>query len=245
MYNFIKKKVKTLIPKGFLFKHELFFRSFHGFFYVGNKHQCTICNKKLRTFITLENKDLMCPFCGSLARTRRLWALLNSNKSLNGNVLHFSPSRNIYRLLKKTQAINYYSTDFTDAFLADYKFDITSINQSDKKFDLIICYHILEHIIEDKKAMTELYRVLKPNGVIYIQTPFKEGDIYEDYSIVSPEKRIQHFGQEDHIRIYSVDGLKNRLEDCDFNVSTITFNNQKDDFYLGYLSPETVLIATK
>lgn len=245
MYYFIKKSIKAVIPKKLLFKNELFFRWFHGFFYIGNKHQCTICDKKLRAFITLENEDLMCPFCGSLSRTRRLWNLLNSNKSIKNNILHFSPPRSVYRQLKKKQAINYYSTDFTDAFLADYKFDITDINQSNEKFDLIICYHILEHILEDKKAMTELYRVLKPNGVIYIQTPFKEGDIYEDYNIISPEEREQHFGQDDHVRIYSVDGLKNRLEHCNFNVSTITFSNQNDDFYLGCLSPETILIATK
>ena len=49
----------------------------------------------------------------------------------------------------------------------------------------------------------ELFRVLKPNGTVLIQTPFKDGEIYEDYAITSESERLIHFGQEDHVRIYS------------------------------------------
>ncbi|MBK6500196.1 MAG: methyltransferase domain-containing protein [Saprospiraceae bacterium] len=76
------------------------------------------------------------------------------------------------------------------------------------KFDLIICYHILEHIIEDMLAMKELFRVLKPKGKIIIQTPFLGETIYEDYSINTPELRLKHFGQKDHVRIYAAQGLE-------------------------------------
>ncbi|WP_303316205.1 class I SAM-dependent methyltransferase [Flavivirga abyssicola] len=245
MYNSIKKKAKTLIPKDFLLKREFFFRSFYGIFYIGNTHQCNICFKKLKSFVLLENEDLLCPFCGSLPRNRRLWNLLNLKNELKGNVLHFSPSRNLYRALKKIKNINYFSTDFENEFLADYKYDITNIDQNDETFDVIICYHILEHIMEDQKAMSELYRVLKPDGKIYVQTPFKNGDIYENFTIDSPEGRLKHFGQEDHVRIYSIEGLKDRLKNKGFNVQIKTFNNRKDDFYYGYRSPETILILGK
>jgi SAM-dependent methyltransferase len=245
MYTFFKKNIKSLIPKQFLFQNELFFRSFYGVFYLGNNHQCNICKKKLRTFIQLENDDLLCPFCGSLSRNRRLWNLLNINKHISGNVLHFSPSRSLYRLFKKERNIDYYSTDFTNAFLADYKFDITNIKQENKKFSLIICYHILEHIIDDQKAMSELYRILNDSGYIYIQTPFKNGDIYEDYTITLEKERIKHFGQFDHVRIYSINGLKKRLENNGFNVMVNTFDNNINDVYNGYKSPETVLILSK
>ncbi|MDG1730037.1 MAG: class I SAM-dependent methyltransferase [Algibacter sp.] len=245
MYNSIKKSLKSIIPKQFLIKNELFFRIFYGVFYLGKKHQCNICKKKLRAFVELENEDLLCPFCGSLSRNRRLWKLVNKDHALKGNVLHFSPSRNLYRRLKKTQKINYFSSDFENEFLADYKFDITKIPQENETFDTIICYHILEHITDDKKAMTELYRVLKPNGSIYIQTPFKTGDIYEDDSIVLPEERLKHFGQDDHVRIYSADGLKTRLEKNDFHVKKRSFERKDDDFYFGFKSPETVLIANR
>ena len=64
-------------------------------------------------------------------------------------MLHFSPSRSLYRVLKKLKTINYFSTDFENEFLADYKYDITNINQNNEKFDTIICYHILEHVTEN------------------------------------------------------------------------------------------------
>lgn len=245
MYNSIKKSLKSIVPKQFLFKNELFLRSFYGVFYLGKKHQCNICEKKLKAFVTLENKDLLCPFCGSLSRNRRLWKILNDDNALNGNVLHFSPSRNLYRRLKSDQNINYFSSDFENEFLADYKFDITKIPQSDETFDTIICYHILEHITDDQSAMSELYRVLKPNGTIYIQTPFKTGEIYEDNTVTSSKDRLKHFGQEDHVRIYSVEGLTERLKKASFKVEQKLFEENEDDFYLGLKSSETVLIAKK
>ncbi len=245
MYNFLKKSIKTLIPKRFLFNNELFFRTIYGFFYLGKRCECNICNNNLRTFVRLQNKDLLCPFCGSISRTRRLWLLLHESNSLKGNVLHFSPSRSIYRLLKKNNAIAYYSSDFEDEFLADYKFDITNVDQPNETFDTIICYHILEHIIDDVKAMQELYRVLKPNGKLYIQTPFKSGDIYENYAITNPKEREKHFGQHDHVRIYSIDGLKSRLIQCNFNVNVHQFKKQHKDSKFGFDSPEIVLVVTK
>jgi SAM-dependent methyltransferase len=245
MYFFIKKLIKKLFPRKYLFKKELLFRNFYGLLYVGNTHQCNICNKNLHKFITLENKDLLCPFCGSLSRNRMLWLLLNKNNSIKGNILHFSPSRSLYRTLKKVKTINYYSTDFEDEFLADYKYNITAINQKEETFDIIICYHILEHVIDDQKALCELYRVLKQDGKAYIQTPFKEGNIYEDYTLVSPEERLKHFGQEDHVRIYSINELKARLENVGFKIKIETFEKSENDFKNGFIKPETVLIATK
>ena len=112
----------------------------------------------------------------------------------------------------------------------------------ERQFDLIICYHILEHVIDDVNAMKELHRVLKPNGTVLIQTPFKEGDIYENYNISSEAERLLHFGQEDHVRIYSIDGLKNRLENSGFTISVTQFEK---DTYLGFSDKETILFATK
>ncbi|MCB4808890.1 methyltransferase domain-containing protein [Tamlana sp. 62-3] len=245
MYNFIKQKAKTLIPKSFLFNNELFLRSFYGYFYKGKKHQCNICQHKLKRFVPLNENDLLCPFCGSISRNRRLWNILLKENLINGTILHFSPSRSLYRMLKKDDTINYFSTDFENEFLADYQFDITKIHRPDNYFDTIICYHILEHIVDDSKAMSELYRVLKPNGTVLIQTPFKSGEIYEDASITSPEARLKHFGQEDHVRVYSVNGLKSRLENAGFKVNTLEFNTNNDDEFHGFTSPEIILKLTK
>jgi len=185
---------------------------------------------------------MLCPFCGSRSRTRRLYSFLLENNLLHGKALHFSPSRSIYRNLNKNHQIEYYSTDFEDEFLADYRYDITQIPVESNFFNLIICYHILEHIENDIKAIEELFRVLKPTGTCIIQTPFKDGDIYEDFSKRTAEERLAAFGQEDHVRIYSVEGLRQRLMDSGFQKIEIkTF--QANERY-GFME-ETVLICKK
>ena len=231
----------SLIPERILFGNEVFFRSIFSFKLKGTAHVCTICNHGLKKFIEIPG-DLLCPFCGSRSRTRRLYEFLIKNDLIQGKVLHFSPSRSLYRVLHKIPEIDYYSTDYEDEFMAEHKYDITQIPLENDFFDLIICYHILEHIENDEQAMRELTRVLKPGGTCLIQTPFKEGGIYEDPSKKTPQERLAAFGQEDHVRTYSVAGLQKRLLKNGFReVEVKTF--PKNEFY-GF-SAETLLICKK
>ncbi|WP_415326162.1 class I SAM-dependent methyltransferase [Chryseobacterium sp. MMS23-Vi53] len=243
MYNFLKTVVKNIIPKSILIKNEDQFRKLLKPLYHGKNNECNICKTKLKKFAELENGQLICPICGSLPRTRRLNMLLESEflKS-NMTFLDFSPSRMLYKKWKNRKDISYFPTDFENEFLSDYHYDITKIDAENGMFDLIVCYHILEHIIEDKKAMSELYRVLKTNGTVLIQTPFKEGEIYEDYNIISPEERLKHFGQDDHVRIYSVSGLENRLKEVGFTTEVRIFD---EDNYLGFAKNEVVIVCKK
>lgn len=231
-----------MVPKKILFENEVFFRSLFAFHLRGKNCECTVCGRGLKKFITIPDGDKLCPFCGSRSRTRRLYSFLLESSLLRGKVLHFSPSRSVYRNLKRNENITYFSTDYEDEFLADYRYDITQIPLEDDFFDLIICYHILEHIENDKKAMEELFRVLKSNGICAIQTPFKKGDIYEDYSKKTAEERLAAFGQEDHVRIYSVTGLQYRLKESGFqNIEIKTFPGNER---YGFME-ETVLICRK
>ncbi|WP_343664516.1 class I SAM-dependent methyltransferase [Chryseobacterium mucoviscidosis] len=243
MYNFLKSIIKSFIPQNILVKNEENFRKILKPFYKGENHQCNVCETKLKNFAKLNNGDLICPVCGSISRTRRLYKLLNEEFIVPDiAILDFSPFRILYRKWKIRTDIQYFATDFGTDFIADYRYDINDIACKDETFDLIICYHILEHIIDDKKAMSELYRVLKKNGTVVIQTPFKEGEIYEDYSIVTEKERLKHFGQEDHVRIYSVEGLKERLQNSGFIVDVKIF--EKDNYY-GFSQGEKILICKK
>jgi len=245
MYNKIKKIVKALIPKRVLFQYEPGLRYIVYQFYRGEYFQCNVCTKKLRKFVHLKEGDKLCPRCGSLSRTRRLIDILNTGLLKEGlGVLDFSPSRSLYRILRNTPAITYTGSDISGDFLSDVQFDITDLPIENNTYDLIICYHILEHIDDDKKAMQELYRVLKKNGTCILQTPFKEGDIYEDSNITNEIERLKHFGQKDHVRVYSANGLKNRLEDCGFTVEIKEFADLENNRY-GFLSHEKVIIGTK
>ena len=223
VYNQLKLLAKKALPEAFLFKHELTLRRLYAIPYRGDQYDCNTCSSQLRSFIELDRGDLLCPVCGSLPRHRRLWQYLNQAQLLKGRMLHFSPSRALWRLLTKQNQLDYHTTDYEASPLVQYQYDITAMPVEDNHYDSILCYHVLEHIVEDARAMSELYRVLQPGGHLLVQTPFKEGAIYEDFSITNPEERLQHFGQEDHVRVYSVEGLKSRLEKAGFKVTVEKF----------------------
>ena len=97
--------------------------------------------------------------------------------------------------------------------------DVGALPLDDNAFDLVICNHVLEHIPDDAKAMSELYRVLRPGGEAILQVPISLNldRTYEDFSILSHEGREREFGQEDHCRIYGTD-YRDRLELAGFTV---------------------------
>lgn len=94
----------------------------------------------------------------------------------------------------------------------------------DNVFDWIICSHVLEHIPDDRKAMRELRRVLKPDGLAVILVPFRTGlaATFEDPSIVSPEDRERVYGQKDHVRNVGRD-YRDRLVQEGFAVKEIDY----------------------
>ncbi len=246
MYATLKNIAKWVIPQGLLTRYELPLRRLYAnVFYRGQTHDCNICESHFSHFIKLPKGDLLCPVCGSLPRNRRLWFLLQQKQRLSGSVLHFSPSRVLYRKLKQQTSIEYVSTDFEEEFIADHRIDITKIDYPPDRFDTIICFHILEHIIEDQKAMRELHRVLKPGGTALIQTPFKEGEIYEDERITTEDERLLHFGQKDHVRVYSAEGLQERLESKGFQVELLRFPEDDLSYKYGLKKGEIILLANK
>lgn len=240
MYSKLKAIAKQILPKRFLEKNEFLFRKIISLKYRGTKHQCNICAIQLKLFVDLDGEDLLCPNCGSRSRTRRLYKLLTKQYRLKGNVLHFSPPKILYKKFKEMD-LNYYSSDFENEFTADYNFNITSIPQNENFFNTIICFHILEHIENDKEAMSELYRVLKPGGTCFIQTPYTDGKTKEDPSITSPEDRKKYFGQEDHVRIYALPELVSRLQAVGFKTEIKSYDNY---MYNG-LNTETIILAKK
>ena len=133
-------------------------------------------------------------------------------------LLHVSPKYSLSRRLTKIPGIEFVGVDLDGRPHVSHKIDITEIPFESKSYDAIICIHVLEHIEEDRKAIRELFRVLKPGGWALISVPidFRQ-KTYEDTSIVSPEVRKQLFGEEQHVRVYGYDFI-DRLKEAGFDV---------------------------
>ena len=99
--------------------------------------------------------------------------------------------------------------------------DLTAMTFDDNSFNAIVCNHVLEHIPDDKKAMKELYRVLKPGGWASLQVPIKGDITQEDLSITDPKERLRLYGQADHVRYYGRGNFVGRLKDAGFDVLSI------------------------
>ena len=103
--------------------------------------------------------------------------------------------------------------------------DITDIQYPDDSFDAIYCSHVLEHVPDDAKAMSELYRVLKPGGWAILAVPIRGDTTFEDPTTTEPEERERLFGQSDHVRYYGKD-FKDRLEAAGFEVKVDDYPSQ-------------------
>lgn len=249
VYQRVKSLAYQLLPTGWLAANKHRLRRLTAQFYRGDAHVCNVCGFKLRTFVS-NGSDLLCPNCGSLGRTRRLYDLLADRlpKLTSGQVLHFSPpaclTDHVDRILPHN--VRYITTDFVGEFAAARHIDLTDTGLPDNAYDLIVCYHVLEHIERDDLAMAELHRILKPGGSCLIQTPFtgESGPAKEDPTVVTPAARLEHFGQEDHVRVYSVTALRKRLTTAGLTVEILEFTeaaaNRK-----GFKESEFVLVATK
>ena len=185
-----------------------------------------------------------CPSCGSLERHRYLAVFLNRTPSLitNGAVLlHFAPENFIAALLKKSD-IRYMSADLARDDV-DLKLNIENINVSDGQYDIIVCSHVLEHV-DDRRALSELRRILKPNGIIIIMVPVTECDgTYEDNTIRESNERLIHFGDADHVRVYGADFMQ-ILTDAGFHVRVNTAFG-KEAVKFGLIMGDKIFLCRK
>jgi SAM-dependent methyltransferase len=135
-------------------------------------------------------------------------------------MLHFAPERSLSKYLRHIDLYDYRTADLQMKNV-DERVDITHMpTYNDNSLDCFICSHILEHVPDDTQAMRELFRILKPGGWGIVMTPILPGlgDSYEDFSKTTPEERLDHFGQEDHVRVYAKGDFIRRLESAGFGV---------------------------
>jgi ubiquinone/menaquinone biosynthesis C-methylase UbiE len=150
-------------------------------------------------------------------------------------VLHFAPEFCLQRVFKSLSNLEYVSADL-DSALATVQTDITRLSFRDDIFDCILSIHVLEHIPNDQKAMAELYRVLKPSGWAILQVPIRKERTLEGNIINTPEQRLKHFGQEDHVRIYGSD-YKERLDKAGFRVEVNSYSSQLSEARVSRYRP--------
>ena len=135
------------------------------------------------------------------------------------SILHIAPEYEISNRLKGVTFLDYWSSSL-DGKDTRAKIDITEISFPDNHFDAIYCSHVLEHVTEDRRAMREFRRILRPGRWALLQVPITPGlDVTaEDRAVVDPDERERLYGQWDHVRAYGSD-YPDRLREAGFNVT--------------------------
>lgn len=263
--NTIKNLLKTVIP---VKQRRILRRFINTIYYFGWDYKCPFCNSHLRKFrpyglklpvLTEKNiigggyrLNAVCPVCYATDRERLLYLYLLRKTNLFSKkikLLHVAPENCLSSVIKKYSNIDYLTADIS-ADNVMIKMDITEIDYPDNSFDAIICNHVLEHIIDDRKAMHELYRILKPGGWGILQVPisFSIDKTYEDFSVTTPAAREEMFGQFDHVRIYGIDYL-DRLQETGLQTSSFDWQDDKElssvNNIYGLLKEERIFLVSK
>ncbi len=214
------------IPRPLLIRGSYALRPFLPLFFAGDRFEDPIDGKKYRKLLPygygeVQRPNALSPSTLSLERHRLLWLYLSRKTdflSRAAELLHFAPEQCFYARFKKLPNLRYVTADI-DSPLADLSVDVQDLPLEDNRFDWIFCNHVLEHVPDDRKALSELYRVLKPGGTLIAQVPqrFDWEKTLEDPSITDRKERERLFGQYDHLRMYGRD-YPERLKEAGFEV---------------------------
>ncbi len=195
----------------------------------GNDCYCLYCKKSFGKFIHEGVKanvfkkykvagggyklNTRCPNCGSVDRARLLALFFKTRTAVfqqKTSILHVSPNKSIAKFLLDSTTINQTIGSIEPEQFSEFNciyLDVQDIQFPEKQFDVAICCHVIEHVDDDEKAMSELYRVLKPGGYGILQVPIAldlEKTLEDKTLKTDKERKIAH-GQVDHVRLYGKD----------------------------------------
>ena len=253
--NKLIKLILNTFSRTFLIKISFVFQPILGLFLKGNQFTDPIDGKSFSTFLPYGynnlRKNALSPSTFSLERHRLLWLYLKNETGFFDKkikLLHFAPEQAFYKSFKKLSNIQYDTIDINSP-LAMIKADICDLPIKDNTYDFILCNHVLEHILDDNKAISELYRVLKKDGVGIFQVPIdmKKEFTFQDDSITDKKERNKIFGQYDHVRVYGKDYFT-KLKNAGFKVEEVDYtkNLSKDEIYrFSIVKGEIIPVCTK
>jgi SAM-dependent methyltransferase len=221
-----KRALMRLMPGA---RRQQMLGTLRGIRYRGDRVECPCCQSTFSRFLPHRGRaQAKCPGCGALERHRLLFLFLERETDLferPGALLHIAPEYAFLNRFSRLDGLRYVTGDF-DSALADVQLDVMDLPFADESFDFLMCNHVLEHVEDDRRALSEINRVLVPGGWAILMCPvdYRRETTLEDPTIVTPEDRHRAYGQADHARLYGRD-YADRLAEPGFDV--------RADDYLG------------
>ena len=223
--KFLIKFLLRVVPRHHLHKVAHLGLCSIAWFYAGKKFEDPITGKKYRKLLPYgrltPRKNALASHSLSLERHRLFWLFLQNETDFfqeKHKVLHLAPEYCFLKIFRKLPNIEYVTADLCSPWV-DYHFDVHKIPFEDASFDVVFANHLLEHVSDDAKVLSEFYRVMKPKGFGIFMVPMNTSaqKTQEDPTITDPKMREKLYGQDDHVRLYGLDYPK-RLQEAGFEV---------------------------
>jgi SAM-dependent methyltransferase len=199
MLTLVKRALKRLVP---------YYR----------RVRCPLCGAHEHEFLPrgiVPRANAFCQDCGSLERHRLVWHFFQRRTDLfDGKpkkMLHVAPEACLSRHFLRIPNLDYLTADLTSP-TAMVQMDITDIQFADATFDVIYCSHVLEHVLNDREALREFRRVLRPTGWAALVVPIDGKVTFEDPKVTDPSERQRVFGDPTHVRLYGPDFRERLVE---------------------------------
>jgi SAM-dependent methyltransferase len=239
---------------------------------LGRRKQCVVCGRTFGRFTRyggggaetrfLERLDVAgsdpknfgCMYCGAHDRERHLFLFFDRlklwDRMRGASVLHFAPEANLRRRIGEQAPVRYVGADLRPQSPDVRRIDATAIPFPDASFDFLIANHVLEHIPDYRRALSEFHRVLKPGGRAVLQTPYSRllAANFEDAGIRSGELRRFFYSEPDHVRIFAesqlMEGIRNAGFRLDIRRHRGLFSDRESSRY-GVNPKEDLILAVK
>ena len=191
--------------------------------YRGDAMHCPLCARSFRKFRTAgrnaaRRENAVCPACGSRERDR-LACLFLRQLEPGGRLLHVAPERCLTACLRRLATEGYMSADLVRQDV-DERFDLAAIPHRQATFGGVYCSHVLQDVHDDRQALAEVFRVLRPGGWAILNVPVKAPRSLDHQDAPGRTRAAGDPRPPEHLRTYGPD-FRDRMADAGFRVRTI------------------------
>lgn len=206
------------VKKSVGWSHHLTTNHFLPALSSSNGRVCPCCGFVGEKFAEIDGKERLCPVCKARERHRKFCAILHCPPNRGGiswksgaqpfRLLHFGPQMSMYRLIEAMEppleqmGLDFFAPGYSHNRSIVSHADVTNLTFEDQTSDGIVILHVLEHIRELDRALSELRRVLKSSGWIYVEVPCwsLKGNVTVDCrKYTTGEDLTRCAGQFDHV----------------------------------------------
>jgi 2-polyprenyl-3-methyl-5-hydroxy-6-metoxy-1,4-benzoquinol methylase len=107
-----------------------------------------------------------------------------------------------------------------------YNVDLNKKFNIKKKFDLVVCYHVIEHMKNPLILINSIKKILKKNGLLIMGTPDFDSAMARLF-----KNRYRLLHDKTHISLFSLDSIMRMLRESEFKINLVDFPYFETEYF--------------